>query len=87
MKTKYSFELMELDGGIVAVPVGKGAEKFRGVLKVNETAAEILKLLEKDTNESIIVDKLQKDYSGNRDEIAGFVHDYVQKLIEEGIVE
>ena len=87
MKTKYSFEVMDLDDGLVAVPVGDGAEKFRGVLKVNETAVAILKLLEKETTENAIVDTLLKEYSGDKEQIAGYVHEYIEKLKAEGIVE
>ena len=38
MKIKYTFEKMELDGEIVAVPVGERAADFRAVLYVNEEA-------------------------------------------------
>ncbi len=87
MKAKYRFEIMDLDDGLVAVPVGEGAEKFRGVVKVNETAAAILKLLAEDTTEEQIVDAVMKEYAGDRAEIAGFVRETVEKLISEGIVE
>lgn len=86
MKTKFSFEIMDLDDGLVAVPVGEGASQFHGVLKVNETAVSILKLLEKDITEEAIVDGLLKEYTGEKDQIAGFVHEFVQKLTSEGIV-
>ena len=86
MKTKFSFEVMDLDDGMVAVPVGEGANHFHGVLKVNETAVSILKLLEKETTEEAIVDELLKEYTGNKEQMTGYVHEFVQKLIEEGIV-
>ena len=86
MKTKFSFEIMNLDDGLVAVPVGEGASQFHGVLKVNETAVSILKLLEKDTTEETIVNELLKEYNGEKEEMAGYVHEFVQKLISEGIV-
>lgn len=87
MKTKFSFEIMDLDDGLVAVPVGDGASKFHGVLKINETAVAILKLLEKDTTENAIVDALLQEYSEDKEQIAGYVHEFVEKLIAEGIVE
>ena len=87
MKTKFSLEVMELDDGMVAVPVGDGASQFHGVLKVNETAVSILKLLEKETTEEAIVDELLKEYAGEKEQMAGYVHEFVQKLIDEGIVE
>ena len=67
MKTKFHFEIMDLDDGLVAVPVGAGAEQFHGVLKLNETAAAILKHLNQDTSEEEIVDLLLKEYSGEKD--------------------
>ena len=72
---------------MVAVPVGDGASQFHGVLKVNETAVSILKLLEKETTEEAIVDELLKEYAGEKEQMAGYVHEFVQKLIDEGIVE
>lgn len=87
MKAKYTFEIMNLDDSQVAVPVGAGAEEFHGVLKVNETAVAILKQLEQDTTEQQIVDALMKEYSGEKTEIASYVHQFVEKLTAEGIVE
>lgn len=87
MKTKYSFEIMNLDDGLVAVPVGENASQFHGVLKVNETAVAILKQLEKDTTEEDIVKSLLEEYAGEKEEIAGYVRAFVGKLINEGIVE
>lgn len=87
MKAKFTFEIMELDDSMVAVPVGDGAEQFRGVLKVNDTAAAILKLLEQETSEDAIVASLMKEYSGEKGEICGYVHEYIENLKSEGIVE
>ncbi|MBR0219156.1 MAG: PqqD family protein [Clostridia bacterium] len=87
MKTKYQFETMDLDDVLVAVPVGEGAEAFKGVLKVNETAAAILKLLAQDTTEEAIVSELLKEYAGDKAEIAAYVHEYIEKLAAEGLVE
>lgn len=87
MKAKYSFEVMDLDDGLVAVPVGDGAEQFRGVLKVNETAVAILKLLEQETTEEAIVDALMKEYDGEKETIASFVNEFIETLKTEGVVE
>ena len=87
MKAKYSFEIMDLDDGLVAVPVGDGAEQFHGVLKVNESAVSILKLLEKETDEEKIVEALLEEYEGDKGSIACFVHGFVEKLKTEGVVE
>ena len=87
MKAKFNFEIMDLDDEMVAVPVGDGAEQFRGVLKVNETAVAILKLLAQDTDEEKIVDALLQEYEGDKAGITGYVHEFVEQLKAEGIVE
>ena len=87
MKAKFNFEIMDLDDEMVAVPVGDGAEQFHGVLKVNETAVAILKLLAQDTDEEKTVDALLQEYEGDKAGIVGYVHEFVEQLKAEGIVE
>ena len=87
MKTKFGFEIMDLDDGLVAVPVGDGASQFHGVLKVNGTAAEIIKLLEKDITEDQITDALLLEYEGEKEQMMKYVHEFVETLTTEGIVE
>ena len=87
MKVKYKFEVMDLDDGLVAVPVGPGAEQFRGVIKVNETAISIFKLLEQETTEESIVESLLKEYTGEKTEITLYVHEFLEKIKAEGILE
>ena len=52
-----------------------------------ETAAAILKLLARDTTEEQIVEELLKEYTGDKAEIAAYVHEFIEKLKAEGIVE
>ncbi len=87
MKAKYSFEFMDLDDGLVAVPVGNNNGEFHGVLKLNETAAFILKLLDNETSETEIVDALLKEYNGDKEEISKYIHQFIEKLISENVVE
>lgn len=87
MKAKYCFEFMELDDSLVAVPVGGDSHLFNGVLKVNDTAVAILKLLEQDTNEKQIVKDILKDYEGDPEQIHQYIHEFLNELKSEGIVE
>ena len=80
MKLKYTFETVELDGEIMAVPVGDGAEELHAMLRLNDTAAFILEQLKDDTTEEKIVDNILTEYEGDRDEIAGYVHSYIEQL-------
>ena len=87
MKTKYNFEIVELDDGKVAIPVGKDAEKFSAVIKVNDTAVDILKSMEQDTTEEKLVEALLEKYTGDRVQIAEYVHEFIEKLNTEGLVQ
>ena len=87
MKSKYMFEMMELDGEIVAVPVGESATGFHAVLNVNEEAKRILELLRDETTEENIVGQLLKEYEGDKEEISSLVHAYIDQLRQEGLLE
>ena len=87
MKCKYYFEKMELDGDIVAVPVGENTGDFRAVLNVNEEAMRILELLQKDTTEQGIVSQLLQEYDGTEEEILPLVHMFIDQLRQEGMLE
>ena len=87
MKSKYTFEKMELDGEIVAVPVGEGAAELHAVLNVNEEAMRILDLLQNETTEEAIVSKLLSEYDSTKEEIQPLVNAYIDQLRKEGLLE
>lgn len=87
LKSKYCFEKMELDGEIVAVPVGEGAVELHAVLCVNEEAIRILELLREETTEESIVSQLMTEYEGTKEEIQPLVHSFIEQLISEGFLE
>ena len=73
MKLAVEMAVMELDGEWNAVAVGDDSTKFRGMLRLNETAADIIKMLAEDTDEETINRELAKKYTGtSHDEIAPF---------------
>lgn len=87
MKCKYLFEKMELDGQIVAVPVGEGAAELHAVLNVNEEAMRILELLREDTTEQEIVSKLLSEYEGTAESITPLVKAFIEHIRQEGLIE
>ena len=87
MKLKYTFENVEMDGEIIAVPIEDSAEEMHGVLRLNGGASEILNLLKKDTTEENVVSALAEQYENNRDEITVYVHEFVNKLWEMNLLE
>ncbi len=86
MKAKYTFEIMEIDDQMMAVPVGEEADELHGILKLNESAAAILELLKEETSEEEIVQKLLEKYESSEEELKSYVHDYLAELEEAGIL-
>ena len=50
MKLRYDFEIMDMGEEFVAVPVGDGASQFHGMMRMNKDAAEMLKLIQENSN-------------------------------------
>ena len=86
MKSKYILEKMELDGEIVAVPVGENASELHAVLNLNGEAMRILELLQQETTEDEIMDTLLKEYTGDPEEIRAYVRQFLKTLEEEGLL-
>ena len=87
MKSRYNFEKMELDGEIVAVPVGENAADLHAVLNLNEEAMRILELLKDDTTEQAIVSQLLSEYDCTEEEVTPLVHTFIDQLRQEGLLE
>lgn len=86
MKLKYTFEMMEIDDEIVAVPVGDNANTLHGIVKLNGTGAEILKLIQEEKSESEIVEELGKKYESAHDEIQAFVAAFLKQMAAAGLI-
>ena len=86
MRLKYAFETMELDDQIVAVPVGDGSEEFHGVVKLNETAADIFNLLKEDISEEAIVEAMTEIYDAPKEALAADVRKCVADFMEKGLL-
>jgi len=86
LRLKYRFETMELEGETIVVPVGENVDQFRGVVKLNETAAFIFNLLKEETSEEAIVDAVEKEFDAPRSVIAADVKKYLVEFREKGLL-
>ncbi len=87
MKLKYTFEIMEIDDQLMAVPVGEKADELHGIVKLNKTASSIFECLKEDVSEEEIVEKLYESYESSLDELKEDVHSYLGELKEAGLIE
>lgn len=62
MKLKKDFIIHESADGDVLLAVGEEAERFHGIVKLNETAGFIVRQLEQDVTLENLVQALHKEY-------------------------
>lgn len=87
MKLAVEMAVMEMDGEITAVAVGKDSANFHGMLRLNETAADIIRLLAEDTTSEKMQTALCKKYADSTpEEVAGLLADFLDQLRKEGLL-
>lgn len=68
MKINHDFTIQKVGGSYIAVPVGETSKQFRGMVKLNETAAFLWKQMEtKDCTEEDLADALVGEYEVDRE--------------------
>lgn len=86
MRLISTFELMELDDHVVAIPVGGSNNAYNGIIKLNETAALIFKLLKDDTTENEIISVLSEEYDASEEMLASRVHKCIELFKAKGLL-
>ena len=80
MKLKYNFAIQEVTDFWAAVPVGKDAKKYKGVMSLNESAKDMMEFLREDITEEELVKKMLKEYAVPEEQLRKDVADFIQKL-------
>ncbi len=80
MKLKYNFAIQEVTDFWAAVPVGKDAKKYKGVMSLNESAKDMMEFLREDITEEELVEKMLQTYEVPEGQIRKDVADFIQKL-------
>ena len=86
MKLLSAFETVDMGEELIAVPVGDGAVKVSGVIKLNRSGKEILDLLEKGLSEKEIVEYLSEHYDNDRDTLVRYVKKIIMIMKEAGLL-
>ena len=87
MRLAVEMAVMDMDGDITAVAVGEDSSKFHGMLRLNDTAAEIIKLLAEETTAAEMEKKLSKKYADSTpEEISHILEDFLSQLRAEGLL-
>ena len=87
MKLAVEMAIMDMDGEISAVAVGEDSVKFHGMLRLNESAADIIRLLAEDTTPEQILAAMREKYPDTPvDEIGYAIADMLNQLNREGLL-
>lgn len=87
MKIKKGFVVRQIADQWMAVPIGSMVEKVQGLIALNETAAEIWKILQEDHTVQEVTDLLKKEYDVNTETLAEQVQNYVDELKKQDLIE
>lgn len=89
MKLKHSFLITELGEEIVAVPVGEEGSDggFRGIVRLNETAAVVWRGLIDGLNEQQIAEQFVREYDVDMETALAAVQKIVAQNREAGFLE
>lgn len=71
----------------MAVPIGGMAEKVHGLIALNDTAADIWKILQEDHTEQEVVELLSREYDEDTQVLEENVQSFVSELKKQDLIE
>lgn len=87
MKLKDGLLRHEIMGEAMLVPTGKVSETFNGIVKGNETAGFILKLLQEEHTQEELVQAVLEEYEADQAVVEKDVAKLLADLEEAGLLE
>ena len=82
MYLKKSIIISELDDGFVAIDSDVSDDRFNGMVKLNETAKEILEILKEDISQEELIERFAQNNDTSVEEVKEDIIDIVNKLKE-----
>jgi hypothetical protein len=86
MKINENFLLRDIAGQKVVLPVGEAAEKFNGMIRLNDTGIYLWTLLEQDTTEDALLSAMLQDYEIDEETARADIRRFVETLRRAGIL-
>lgn len=86
MRIKKGFVLRPVAGEYVIIATGEASKEFYGMIKVNETGADIWQALIEECTEEEIVQRLTDKYEIDKDTALSSVQAFVKKMEQAGFM-
>lgn len=87
MRLKKGFVLHNIEDEYMAVATGEAAKSFNGLIRNNETADFIYRMLQSDTTEEEIIHEMCRRYDAPEEVIASDVRELIKKIREAGFLD
>ena len=87
MKKNPGFDLVEVAGEHLAVPVGEQSKSFHGVIALSKDAAYLLERMEEDRAESEIIALLTENFDITPDVATADFQRFLQEVVPVGLIE
>lgn len=87
MKIKAGLISHKIGEQYVTAASGEAENVFNGMLRSNDTATQILQMLEHEISEEQIVDQLYAQYDAPREAIAADVHQIIEQIRLTGLLD
>lgn len=86
MKLKYEFAIRNVAGVYAAVAVGDSSRQYHNVIGLNETGADIMRLIQEGLSEEEIVSRMLELYDVTEEVLRPEVEKLILQLKEEGLL-
>jgi len=86
MKLKYDFAVRNMCGETVAIAIGEGSRQYSNIISLNDTGADIFKLIQAGKNEDGIVTEMLKEYDVTEEKLRPEVQRLIKTLRDEGLL-
>ena len=87
MRINENFLLRDIAGQKVVLPVGEAAEKFNGMIRLNETGIYLWSLLEKETDENALLATMLQDYEIDEETAGKDACQFITQLLQAGFIQ
>ncbi len=87
MKTKSGFILRALGDNYIIVPVGPEAQRFNGIIKINETGKLIWEMLEKTATREELITAMTEQFEIDRATAERDVDVFVDKAARANLID
>ena len=87
MKLKDGIIISEINGEFVAVPSGAATKSFNGMIRMNQTAAMIAKMLQNGADEASIISAICEQYDVDEETARTDYHRVTEQLDQLNLID